>query len=319
VFEAAQIPTKIQPKGDTMLKRQLGTLFLVTCLILTTVPAVLGGENKQVITVAGNGRGDFNCDGKDDHVQINQALDYAASHPGTTVHLEGPYTYFIGDTLRIGSNTILEGESGVTIKLAPGLNKWGGPGSKPANEKAMLMIKNNSAKNVTIRNLTVDGSQKDYYPKVSLGAYYFNMATLIGVTGLTIQNVTFQNGCNDAMLITTSSNILIDTVTVNKCGHDGVYAYNLKNITVKNFKFINRANSSTRFDTVTNGVFANNDCTTSGGGFAGLELENKVTSIECTGNYFHDMPWGISRVHTSENNVNIHGNRYVNVKNGVSK
>ena len=76
-----------------MLKRQLGTLFLVTCLILTTVPAVLGGENKQVITVAGDGSGDFNCDGKDDHVQINQALDYAASHPGTTVHLKGPFTY----------------------------------------------------------------------------------------------------------------------------------------------------------------------------------------------------------------------------------
>jgi hypothetical protein len=303
-----------------MLKRQLGTLFLVTCLILTTVPAVLGGENIQVITVAGDGSGDFNCDGKDDHVQINQALDYAASHPGTTVHLEGPYTYFIGDTLRIGSSTILEGEPGVTLKLATGIKKpWGGPGSKPSNEKAMLMIRNNSAKDVTIRNLTVDGSQSDYYPKVSLGAYNFNMATLIGVTGLTIQNVTFQNGCNDAMLITTSNKILIDTVTVNKWGHDGVYAYNNKDITVKNCRFINRANSSTRFDTITNGVFANNDCTTSGGGFAGLELENKVANIECTGNYFHNMPWGIARVHTSEKNVNIHGNRYVSVKNGVLK
>ena len=32
-----------------MLKRQLGALFLVICLSLTTVPAVLGGENKHVI------------------------------------------------------------------------------------------------------------------------------------------------------------------------------------------------------------------------------------------------------------------------------
>jgi hypothetical protein len=110
---------------------------------------------------------------------------------------------------------------------------------------------------------------------------------------------------------------MIDSVTVNKCGHDGVYGYDLKDITVKNCTFINRANSSTRFDTVTNGVFENNDCTTSGGGYAGLELENKVTNIECTGNYFHDMPYGIARVHTSEQNVNIHGNSYENVKNGV--
>jgi polygalacturonase len=129
-----------------MLKRQLGTLFLATCLILTTVPAVLGGENKQIINIAGDGSGDFNCDGKDDHAQINQALDYAASNPGTIVHF-----------------------------------------------------------------------------KVPLGAYYNNMATLAGCDGLTIQNFTFQNGCNDAMLISKSSNILIDKVTVNKCGHDGVY------------------------------------------------------------------------------------------------
>jgi hypothetical protein len=173
----------------------------------------------------------------------------------------------------------------------------------------MLMIRGSSASDVTIRNLTVDGSQSDYYPHITLGWSIFNMATLIGVNGLTIQDVTFQNGCNDAMLIAKSSNILIDTVTVNKCGHDGVYAYNDKDITVKNCKFINRTNSSTRFDTVTDGVFANNDCTTSGGGYAGLELENAVTNIEAYGNNFHGLAGpDIARVHTQETNVNIHDN-----------
>ena len=56
------------------------------------------------------------------------------------------------------------------------------------------------------------------------------------------------------MLISKSSNIMIDTVTVNKCGHDGVYAYHVNGITVKNSKFINRTNSSVRFDSVTDGV-----------------------------------------------------------------
>ena len=292
-----------------MLKRQFGTLFLVTCLILTTVPAVLGGENKQVITVAGDGSGKYNCDGKDDNVQINQALNDAASLGGATVHLKGPRTYVIGDSLRIGTNTVLEGDSGVTLKLAPGLSEWGGRGSSIANEKAMLMIRGSSANDVTIRNLTVDGSQSDYYPHITLGWSIFNMATLIGVDGLTIQDVTFQNGCNDAMLIAKSSNIVVDGVTVNKCGHDGVYAYDDKNITVKNCKFINRTNSSTRFDTVTDGVFANNDCTTSGGGYAGLELENAVTNIDVYGNNFHGLAGpDIAHVHTKETNVNIHDN-----------
>lgn len=292
-----------------MIKKQLGTLFLATCLILATMPAVLGGESKQIITVSGDGSGKYNCDGKDDQVQINQALSDAANQGGATVHLKGPFTYEISNSLLIGSNTVLEGEQGVKIKLAPNLPEWGGRGSSIANEKAMLMIRGNSANDVTIRNLTIDGSQSDYYPHITLGWSIFNMATLIGVDGLTIQGATFQNGCNDAMLIAKSSNVLVDKVTVNKCGHDGVYAYNVKNITVKNSKFINRTNSSTRFDTVTNGVFAHNDCTTSGGGYAGLELENAVTNIEVYGNNFHGLAGpDIAHVHTKETNVNIHDN-----------
>ena len=293
-----------------MLKRQLGTLFLVTCLILTTVPAVLGGPSTKVINVAGDGSGDFNCDGKDDHIQINQALESAANNPGTTVHLKGPFTYVIGDSLRIGSNTILEGESGATIKLAKGLPVWGGRGSSISAEKAMLMIRGSSATDVTIRNLNVDGSQSDYYSHITLGWSSYNMATLIGCNGLTIENVTFKNGCNDAMLMSKCSNVMIDTVTVNKCGHDGVYAYNVNGITVKNSKFINRTNSSCRFYTVTDGVFANNDCTTSGGGYAGLELEGTVKNIEVYGNNFHDLAGpAIAHVHTKETNVKIYDNK----------
>jgi len=262
-----------------------------------------------------NERKVFKCDGKDDHVQINQALEYAASHPGTTVHLKGPFTYDIGDSLQIGSNTVLKGDSSVTIKLAKGLPTWGGHKISIANEKAMLMIKGNSATNVTIRDLIVDGSQSDYYPNIKLGTSCYNMATLIDCKGLTIQDVIFKNGCNDAMLISKSSDILIDTVTVNKCGHDGVYAYHVNDITVKNCKFINRTNSSCRFDTVTSGTFVNNECTTSGGGFAGLELQGTLTNIEASGNYFHDLNApAIVHLNTKETNVKIHDNKIVNCR-----
>ncbi len=304
---------KIQPKGDTMLKRQLGTLFLVTCLILTTVPAALGAPSTQVVTVAGDGSGDYNCDGKNDDVQINQALEFAAKNPGTTVHLKGPFTYDISDSLRIGSDTILEGDSDTKIKLAKGLPVWGGRESSIAQKKAMLMIRGNSASNVTIRNLIVDGSQSDYYPKVRLGTSCYNMATIVNCNGLTIQNVTFQNGCNDAMLISKSSNILIDSVTVNKCGHDGVYAYHVNGITVKNSKFINRTNSAVRFDSVTDGAVINNEATTSGGGYAGLELQGTLKNIEVTGNYFHDLDApAIVHLNTKETNVKIYDNKIVN-------
>jgi hypothetical protein len=292
-----------------MLKRHLGILFLVICLNLTTVPPVLGGENSRVVNVAGDGSGDFNCDGNNDHVQINQALDYAANHPGTTVHLKGPFTYVIGESLLIGSNTVLQGDSGVTIKLAPGLPVWGGPGSDISGSKAMLMIRGNSAAGVTIRSLTVDGSQSDYYSGIRLGTSCYNMATLIGVNGLTIESCLFKNGCNDAVLISKSSNVLVDSVTVNYPGHAGVYAYDVNKITVKNCKFINRSSSSTRFDTVTNGVFADNYCTSHGFGDAGLQLEDKLTNIEVHGNKFHNLAGpAIAKENSNGKNIDISNN-----------
>ncbi|WP_410508455.1 right-handed parallel beta-helix repeat-containing protein [Methanosarcina hadiensis] len=296
-----------------MVKRQLGALFLAICLTLTTVPTVLGGENTQIITVAGDGSGDYNCDGVKDDVEINQALEFAANNPGTTVQLKGPFTYDISDSLLIGSDTTLAGDSGVTIKLAKGLPLWGNRESSIAEKKAMIMIRGDSASNVKIEGLTVDGSQSDYYPDVRLGTSSYNMATLINANGLTIQDVTFQNGCNDAMLISKSSNVVIDTVIVDKCGHDGVYAYHVDGITVKNSTFINRTNSSVRFDSVTNGVMTNNECTTSGGGYAGLELQGTLKNIEASGNYFHDLPSpAVVRLNTDETNVNIQDNRIEN-------
>ncbi len=292
-----------------MLKRQLGASILVTCLILTTVPAALGGHNTRTITVSGDGSGNFICDGKDDQIQINKALEYAANNPGTTVHLKGQFTYYISDTLQIGSDTVLEGDSGVKIKLAPGLSVWGGRSSNIADEKAMIMVKDSSATNIIIKNLIIDGSQADYYSNIRLGTSCYNMATLIGCNGLTIHDVTFKNGCNDAVLINKCSNVRIDKVTVNKCGHDGVSAYDVTGIKVTNSRFVNRTNSSCRFYQVTNGMFANNECTTSGGGYAGLELEGTVSNTEVYGNNFHDLAGpAIAHVHTNEINVKIHDN-----------
>ena len=69
--------------------------------------------------MSGDGSGDFNCSGINDQIQINQALQFVVGNPGyTTVHLKGPFTYVINDTILIGSDTILEGDSSAVIKLA---------------------------------------------------------------------------------------------------------------------------------------------------------------------------------------------------------
>ncbi|BAW29895.1 hypothetical protein MTHERMMSTA1_13280 [Methanosarcina thermophila MST-A1] len=173
----------------------------------------------------------------------------------------------------------------------------------------MLMIAGNSANNVVLKNFTVDGSQSDYYPDVRLGTSLYNMATLIGCNGLTLEDCVFQNGCNDAILLNNCYGVDIDRITVNKCGHDGIYAYYVDGISVRNSTFINRTNSSCRFYNVTKGEFLNNKCSTSGGGHTGLQLQGELKDIRAYGNSIKDLPYpGVRAIEAKMSNVIIEDN-----------
>ena len=69
----------------------------------------------------------------------------------TTVHLKGPNTYVISDSILIGSNTVLEGDSTAVIKLE---DKAGWPVEKP------LITQMDSAGNhdITIKGFEIDGN-----------------------------------------------------------------------------------------------------------------------------------------------------------------
>src|SRR5450759_5240961 len=88
-----------------MLRRESVIPFLVVCFILASIPTASCISSPPIIYVAGDGSGDYNCYGKSDQVQINQALQFVAKNQAyTTVHLKGPFTYVIDGTLLIGSN-----------------------------------------------------------------------------------------------------------------------------------------------------------------------------------------------------------------------
>lgn len=217
--------------------------------------------------------------------EINQAL----GHSGVT-KLDPEVTYTIKAPLLLKSHSVLDG-NGATVKLAKGLPVWGGRNASISQKKAMLMIYGNSGSDITIKNMKVDGSQADYYPNVRLGTSCYNMATLIGGNGLSIENCSFFNGCNDAMLISSCYNVDIDKVNVNKCGHDGVYSYKNSNVNVTNSVFVNRTNCSCRFDGLDGGSFSNNKCSTSGGGGSGLQFQGTVKNVNVLNNYFKGLPY----------------------------
>jgi hypothetical protein len=110
-------------------RKKLLLLSIIFIFLITSVTLTFSRPSGTIIYVANNGSGDFNCDGSDDQVEINKALAYVAETPKfTTVHLKGPNTYVISDSISIGNNTILEGDSTTVIKLE---DKAGWPEEKP--------------------------------------------------------------------------------------------------------------------------------------------------------------------------------------------
>ncbi|AKB52851.1 hypothetical protein MSBRW_3598 [Methanosarcina barkeri str. Wiesmoor] len=222
-----------------MLKRELGIFFLISCLILANVPTVLCRSPAPTVYVAGDGSGDFNCDGKDDHVQINQALKFVAGNSKyTTVHLKGPFTYVIDDTLLIGSNTILEGDSNAVIKLA---NNAGWATMKPMI-KQMSSSGNN---NIVIRGFEINGNH-DGNPKVSKGKGYYNMIYFTNCNNVKVYKMYMHDGLGDGLRIKYGKNIKFYKNRIYKLGHDGLFAIQCKNVKAWKNTITCRTNSGLR-------------------------------------------------------------------------
>jgi hypothetical protein len=99
-----------------MKNRERIVLTIVFFSVLAGTPIALC-TTQSIIHVAGDGTGNYNCNGTNDQVEINQALDYAAKHPGSTVYLKGPFIYDIQCSCLIGSNTELTGDSSAKLRL----------------------------------------------------------------------------------------------------------------------------------------------------------------------------------------------------------
>src|SRR5664280_1283452 len=63
-------------------------LIALGIIVLSTIhPNLPTKPSNKTFNVAGDGSGDFNCDGIDDQIEINQALAYVAENPQSTTCL----------------------------------------------------------------------------------------------------------------------------------------------------------------------------------------------------------------------------------------
>jgi len=214
-----------------MLSREIVILFLVGCFILACVPNALCRSSPPIIYVAGDGSGDFNCYGKNDQIQINQALQFVAKNHGyTTVHLKGPFTYVIDGTLLIGNNTILEGDPTAMVKLADhaGWVNW-----KPLIEEMHVLPVNNSTvddsltvnHNITVRGFEINGNYAGN-SEITLGQGYYILIFFSHCNNVTVNNMYMHDGMGDGLRVNHCKNVKFYNNNVYKLGHDGMFAVN---------------------------------------------------------------------------------------------
>ncbi len=237
-------------------------IFIIAIIILFLSSKPSG----KIVYVTANGSGDFNCDGIDDQVEINKALAYVVENPQyTTVHLEGNTTYVISDSIFIGSNTILEGDSTSILKLE---DKAGWPTEKPIITQADSSGNNN----IIIRGFEIDGNH-DRNSDKARGKSYYNLIHFLNSENIQVHDMYMHDSHGDGLKVSRCSNIQFYNNKVYKLGHDALYAIYSSNIEAWNNKITCRTNSGLRIWNSNHVKFYNNTINSEGEGGAGIQVQ----------------------------------------------
>ena len=301
-----------------ILNKKLKFFFFIGLFILLSVQVVFCTPSAPIVYVAGDGTGDFNCAGSNDHIQINQALQFVADNPAyTTVHLKGPCTYVINDTIVIGSNTILEGDSTAVLKLA---DHAGWPPMKP-----LIKQKSDSGNdNITVRGFEVNGNYAGN-SEIALGKGYFNVIYFIRSNNIKVCNMYMHDGAGDGLRVNSGKNIQFYDNTIYKLGHDGLFAIGCQNVEAWNNRITCRTNSGLR-DWNSNGVKFHDNVIDSfyhwSAGGPGIQIEKStggvVNDVEVYRNTIHNtygpgiwmIAYGDPYTEEEAQNVRIHHNTF---------
>ena len=294
-----------------LLNRKLKIFFLTGFLILTHVSVVLCMTPAPIVYVAGDGSGDFNCDGKDDHTEINQALKFVTENPGyTTVYLKGPFTYVIDNTLLIGSNTILEGDSSAKIELVSNA-RW--KASTP-----MIKENNFNSHDITIRGFTIDGNREGNTNVVN-GKGYYNLIHLSDCQNINVYDMNLTNNHGDGLKTDNCSNIKFYNNEAYSLGHDALYTSTCSNVEAYNNNVACRTNSGLRIYNTNHVSIHDNIITSQADGGAGIEIQKygslDMDDIEVYNNIIYEtdlagiLVFGLGTYNTSSANVHIHHNQ----------
>ena len=282
-------------------------------LITLTIFALLNvnAQIPPIVYIAGDGSGDYNCNGTSDQIEINQALDYVAANSGfTTIYLKGPHTYTVDETIFISSNTIFTGDSTTKIELKENV-AWFTDNKPMIAQKGLLTqwdawgTYGDDISNVEIYGFEISGGLIQQEPS---GARYIPIIHFCYPHNIKIHDMHLHNSRWDIIRLTSSggdsgdtkqdcNNSKIYNNLIEYSGHEGICFVALKNFEIYNNKvYSTRTNCGIRckdddgFDVHDNIV--GNALAKYSSGFAGILVENDHTSLTEHAEIYNNVIYG---------------------------
>ena len=294
-----------------MIKNTKKSVLFIALAILTLVN--VNAQTPPTVYIAGDGSGDFNCDGTNDQIEINQALDYVAENSGfTSVYLKGPHTYYINEPIFISSNTIFTGDSTTKIELIQNVN-WNTQNKPMIAQKGRISLPQWNAwgdygddiSNVEIYGFEISGGLIQVEPT---GQDYIPIIHFCYPHNVSIHDMHLHDSYWDVIRLTSSGGAGGDTQQdCNDCkiynnlieysGHEGVCFVALKNFEVFNNKiYSTRTNCGVRckdtddFDVHDNII--GNAIAKYSSGYAGIFIENQYSPLTEHAEIYNNVIYG---------------------------
>ncbi len=251
-------------------------LFMFTACGGNTQETLLDEDTQEIykVIVSTNTTGAYQCDGTDDHHQINLALKNVHEHGGGIVHLnQGTYT--INQPIKIYSNTTLEGESmELTIIKLQSRSTVGIMTPLIVNaqldESPYTIVEHN----ITLKNFSFDGNKNNNTDDTHYeGNSWHTAIAFQGVRDIIIDSVSVYNSLNDAFQFQYCHTASITHCKTSNIGHDGVYFIYSQYLHAVDNIFDLQANSGVRTDNSNHILIKNNHIySTEGYGNVGIEI-----------------------------------------------
>ncbi|HIH74958.1 MAG TPA: hypothetical protein HA306_07205 [Methanosarcina sp.] len=303
-------------------RKKIGLSILILVFVIALRIFVLTIQPDQplkppdhIVYVAGDGSENFTCDGSDDQLEINQALEYVSENPQfTTVHLKGPNTYIISDSIFIGNNTTLEGDPLAAIKLKDNAD-W------PVGKPLITQMSDTEINGITVKGFEIDGNHDNNGDKKK-GLGYYNMIHFLDAREIKVHDMYLHDGHGEGLKAERSYNVQYYNNNVYKLGHNGLFAIECLNVEAWNNTITIRTDSGLRVLNSNNVKFHDNFIDSfyhwSAGG-SGILIEKTtgiVNDIEVNNNTIHNtygpgvwlIGWSESYAREEAQNVHIHNN-----------